>query len=94
MGKIYVGQSFTIKLNTEKNITGATDMKIKHIKPNGEKGEWPADIVDAIAGTIKHDVIPADNTKAGELTFWATLTLGGLPFIGEPSSVKIYHEGL
>lgn len=95
MGKIYVGQSFTIKLDTGKDITGATAVKIKYSKPDNEKGEWNADIVDAVAGTIKCDVLPADNTKSGGLTFWAKIIdAGGLPLIGEPSSVQIYNEGL
>ena len=43
MGKIYQGQTdLTIALSTEKDLSGATSLKIKFKKPDGISGEWTA----------------------------------------------------
>ena len=58
--KIFINQSqLKIRVNTGINLSGAT-CTIRFKKPNQTKGEWPATIVDVIAGIIEYQV---DNPK-------------------------------
>jgi hypothetical protein len=94
MGKIYVGQNYKVELTLEENITDAQSLKIMYKNPDGVVSEWTASVVDALKGIIKYDVLAAANTMAGKFTVWAKITdVGGLIFIGQPSSYTIYKQG-
>lgn len=96
MGKIYAGQSdLTIKLETSKNLTGISDVKIIAKSPTGVLKEFMAEVTNAISGSIKYDVQSVNDINvAGKWTFWArTVTTGGLISIGEPSTILVYKQG-
>lgn len=93
MSKIYTTQTdLTITLNTGKNITGATSVKIAYKNPKGILGEWTATIEDATAGIITYNIIePLAIEKTW--TIWAKITdSSGLISIGEPSNFVVYKE--
>jgi hypothetical protein len=93
MSKIYSTQTdLTITLNTGKNITGATSIKIAYKDPKGTLGEWTATIDDAIKGIIKYNII-APLSFTGTWTIWAKITdSSGLISIGESSNFVVYKE--
>lgn len=96
MGKIYVGQTdLTIKLETKKNLTGITNVKILYKNPNGLEGEFTATVVDAAKGIIQYAVTSVNDIGiVGRWFFWAKIVnLQGLISIGEPSTVVVYEEG-
>lgn len=95
MGKIYQGQTdLTIALTTEKDITGATETKIKFSKPNGVTGEWTATITNPTEGIIEYDVDADDIDVVGKYTIWAKITDSqGLVSYGEPSIFNVNKEG-
>jgi len=96
MGKIYSGQTdLTIKLQTNKDLTGVTSTKILYRKPNGVEGEFNATVIDIPKGIIQYVVSSAtDFENVGRWTVWAKIVdAGGLVSIGEPSVFNVEKEG-
>lgn len=96
MGKIYVGQTdLTIKLNTKKNLTGITNVKILYKNPKLVSGEFNAVVEDALNGIIRYAVTSVNDINiAGKWTFWAKIVdAQGLISIGEPSMIEVNNEG-
>ena len=96
MGKIYIGQTdLTINIKTNKNLTGATAIKLKVQDPNGVESELDVNIVDAINGMVKFVVLNSNTfTKVGRYTFWLKTTdAQGKISIGEPDCIHMYKQG-
>ena len=94
--KIFVGQTaLRIQLKTGISLVGATGLKIKYKKPNGETGFWPAEIDTPHDGVIYYDVTVSNNLdQAGIWTFWAHVTTANnTEAPGVPVRKKIYEEG-
>lgn len=94
MSKVYATQTdLSISLNTYKDITGATSVKIAYRKPNNVLGEFDAVIENATEGIIKYD-ITAPLSDEGIWFFWAKIiNSNGKLMIGEPTQLLIYKEG-
>jgi hypothetical protein len=58
------------------DLTDATEVKVAYRKPSGLTGTWSASILNALSGTIYHDVVklaPADEeiNELGNWLMWA-----------------------
>ena len=96
MGKIYAGQTdLRIELETKKDLTGATSLKILYKNPEGLEGEFAATIVDASKGIIRYAVTSVDDINVvGRWFFWAkTIDAQGLVSIGEVATIMMEKEG-
>lgn len=96
MGKIYAGQSdLTIKLETGKNLTGITNVKIVYKTPNNTVGEFNAAVIDTTKGIIQYAVASINDINiVGTWAFWAKITdAGGLISYGEPSTYAVNRIG-
>lgn len=96
MSKIFVGQSkLRIQLTTGVDITSATPVLIKYIKPDATEGSWTAEIGTASSGIIYYDLTSTtDLDQAGLWTFWAHITFSdSLVAAGEIITEEIYAEG-
>ena len=94
MGKIYdVQTDLTLKLETGKNLTGISNVKICYRNPINEVGEFPAVVVDETKGIISH-ALTAPLVKSGEWKLWAKIVDGqGLISIGEPTTMNVNKTG-
>ena len=94
MGRIYVNQTdLTISLTTNKDLTGATSLKIVYKSPQGVSGEWNAVMQDAPSGIIKYDIV-APLSEPGVWRIWAkVINSSGKLMVGEPTQFMVYNEG-
>lgn len=96
MGKIYKGQTdLTIKLKTDKDITGATNVYIQYRDPKGVVDSFVAEISDAKEGIIQYHIENAGQLNvSGVWTFWAKIVdANGLISYGEPSEYRVDKLG-
>ena len=95
MGKIYDAQTdLTLKLETGKNLTGISNVKICYRNPINEVGEFTAVVVDETKGIIAH-ALTAPLTKSGEWKLWAKIIdEQGLVSIGEPAIMNVNKTGI
>jgi len=96
MAKIYLGQTdLTIYLNTGKDITGATSVKVMYKKPDETEGEFIGTIDNATQGIIKYVVTNAnDLDQLGRWFFWAKIVNAqGKISIGNPDTILMEQEG-
>ena len=77
------------------DLNDAASVKIKYTKPNGFQGTWNAEIVDADAGTIKHEVVSRyELDDTGWWSFWTFTTMNdGREMPGVPIPVYVYEQG-
>ena len=94
MGKIYdVQTDLTLKLETGKDLTGISDVKICYRNPNNEVGEFTAVVVDYAKGIISY-ALTAPLAKSGEWKLWAKIVdAQGLTSIGEPTTMNVNKIG-
>jgi hypothetical protein len=94
MSKIYANQTdLTLKLETKKDLTNITSVKIAYKNPKGVLGEWTAAVDNAIDGIIKYSIV-SELKYAGQWVIWAkTIDAQGLISIGESSSLQVYEQG-
>ena len=94
MGKIYDAQTdLTLKLETGKNLTGISNVKICYRNPINEVGEFAAVVVDETKGIIAH-ALTAPLAKSGEWKIWAKIVdEQGLTSIGEPTTMNVNKIG-
>ena len=96
MAKLYAGQSeLRIRLTLGVDITGATTVQIKYIKPNGTEGAWTAVVETALTGIIYYDVLDGDIPEAdyGEWGFWGYVVFAdGRDAPGEVVWEKFHEE--
>lgn len=92
---IFVGQSYLeIKASVGEDITAATLVEIKYIKPDLTPGTLSATILDADDGVISHVLTdPSFLDQAGEWTFWAYITVGARKIPGRAHKEYVYAEG-
>ena len=62
MKYVYKDQPYTLTLDTNNTLSGATELKILYRKPDGTTGEWDGTDTDT---SIQVDVAGADNDLAG-----------------------------
>lgn len=97
MGKVFVGQTaLDIVATVGQDITGATALLIKYIKPDlTTTGEFNAVISDAATGEITYTVTSEnDIDQPGNWKFWAHVTFSdGSYAAGEIYKQKVYTEG-
>jgi hypothetical protein len=94
MSKIFKGQGkLKIRLRTGVNLSGAT-CKIKYKKPNQLKGEWEADVVDAVNGVIEYNISDSNVLNiSGEWKVKAYCTFpGGGTISGQVANFRVYPE--
>ena len=94
MGKIYVGQSaLTLKLDTEVDLSTATDPRIYYLKPvSGLIGYWVGSKVETTK--IKYDVVDAlQLNEAGVWVFWAYALFETKVIYGESVKRFIFTPG-
>jgi hypothetical protein len=77
------------------DLNDAASVIIKYKKPNGFQGEWNAEIVDADAGTIKHEVVSRyELDDTGWWYFWTFTQMNdGREMPGVPIPVYVYEQG-
>lgn len=93
MGDIYDNQTdLTIRLETQKPLSGITDVKIAYSDPDNETGEFVAIVTDAAKGIISYAI--QEPLKAGEWVFWAkVINTQGLVSIGKPTVISVIKTG-
>lgn len=97
MSKIYKGQTkLLIMLYTTLDLTGATSMLIKYIKPSGVRGQWVATVNEPEKGILLYE--PASTStldEAGTWKLWAHVTFSdGRIAPGEKTDMIIHAEGV
>jgi hypothetical protein len=96
MGKIYKAQTkLRIQRTVSQDISGATALKIKYIKPDGTTGEWTATVGTAATGVIYYDVSSSSTLNlSGDWVTWAYVTFADArSAAGEPVMMRVYEEG-
>lgn len=98
MGKIYVGQTaLTIDIETCADLSSASSVKIKFVRPDLSTGELTniISITNLKKGEISWQ--PVDATvlnQKGVWKFWVFVVFdSGRQLSGEPYFVEIYNEG-
>ncbi len=93
MKKIFVSQTkLTIEINVGADISDVASAKIKYIKPNNERGEFPATVVNANIGLIKYDVQSTNDLDIpGPWKLWPHLTYVDGKTIEGPSNTLTVH---
>lgn len=92
MSKIYANQTdLTLRLETGKDITGASSTKMCYRDPNGSLGEWVAEIEGTTI--VKYSII-APLGIVGKWTNWVKVVDSqGKISVGEPSNFNVSKEG-
>ena len=96
MGRIHVGQTALSFIATvSQDITGATPVLIKYIKPSGETGSFTADITDAATGEITYTIDGvSDVNEYNNWILWAHITFSsGKVAAGRARKIKVFKEG-
>ncbi len=96
--EIFVEQiGVEFEATVDQDITGATELLIKYIKPSGKTGQWTATEVEASTGimnfitTLATDIPPSEY---GNWTFWGYVTFSdGGKMAGVPFVKRIFKEG-
>lgn len=91
MTKTYVGDIDTaIDLDTEIDLTSATLLKIKALKPDGTEVEWTA----TLSGTtvVRYRTVADDLDQEGTWRLQALVTIGAGTWSGETAKLKVYPE--
>ena len=95
MSKIYNTQTdLRIVVDTGRDITTATEVRLKYRNPQGTTGEFTVTVTNAAAGIFEY-VTPVGQpfTISGVWTFWARIVDNGLISIGNPFQLRFRPEG-
>ena len=92
--KIYKGDVGTIiKLDTGNDLNSATTTKIKWKDPDGQTGEWIADIeTPAADGYISYKITNGDLNKKGTWKVQSYVEFDTDHWLGETISLKVFEE--
>jgi hypothetical protein len=92
MGKVFVGQIVTIKLDTKVSLSGVGNPRINYVKPNGDTGYWPASVTETTKLSYLIDS-EAVLDVAGSWVLWgsAGFAAGNVP--GEAAILRIHPVG-
>lgn len=91
MAKTYVGNiGATVILDCKTVLTGATDVKISVLKPDGTKTTWAATVY--LTNFVKYTIQAADFNVAGTYKLQATFTLSGWTGRGETATYEVYEH--
>ena len=96
MARVHVGQTeLDIVRSVGVDITSATPVLIKFIKPNLESGEFPGTISNATTGEITYSVQnTTDIDQYGNWKVWAHAVLSDGDIIaGTSTRLVVYKEG-
>lgn len=94
--RIFKNQTaLTLKLDTKIDLTSATNVWMKYIKPSGVTGIWNATIDSpATAGIISHIIAAGELNESCEWTRWAYIEIGGTKYApGDAVTFTVYEEG-
>jgi len=93
-GKIFVGDyGVVVRVSTGVDLTSATSLKIKVIKPNGHETTWTASAVLPItSGDITYTSILSDFNVVGTYKVQAEVTFASSKFLGETTSFRVYTK--
>ena len=89
--EVYVGQPYTLKLDTNDELSGASDLKILYRKPNGDEGTLSGSMTD----TVMSAKLPgADNDVAGLWNFQTSAVRSGdtAATLGDTVNVRCRSE--
>jgi len=96
MGLLFVNQTaLDIEVKVCTDITGARELLIKYIKPDGTVGSFPAVSIDNTEGILQYSVVSEnDIDQIGRWVFWAHVTfVDGRSAPGETFEQWFYPEG-
>ena len=96
MSRVHVNQTALQIIRTlGVDITGATSVKLKYIKPSQEAGEWTASVDDAATGQISYTVPDAQTIdQYGTWKIWGWVQFAnGTVAAGEATILHVYQEG-
>jgi len=96
MARIHVGQTeLTIVRTVGIDITGATPVLIKFLKPSLEEGQFTGAITNAATGEITATITSVtDIDQYGTWSVWAHAVLADTHIIaGEASRMVVFKEG-
>jgi hypothetical protein len=93
-GKIFVGDyGIVVRVSTGIDLTGATALKIKVLKPNGNESTWTATaILPITTGDITYTTTLSDFSVAGTYKIQAEITFSSSKFLGETTSFRVYEK--
>ena len=95
MGRIFLNQTkLTLTVSTGIDLTTASTVLIKYIKPTEATGSFTAAVLSATGGTIDYDIVADDLDEYGCWIFWAHITFSDATIAqGEPQKIHVYKEG-
>ena len=92
---IYVGQeALSLRLDTNIDLSGGSDFKIKYTKPDGTSGSWTATVYNTTY--LKKDFIDDQDEldQNGVWIFWTSAVMGDGRYIpGRPVQYYVDTEG-
>ena len=93
-GKVYAGEyGVPVTINTSMDLTGATSIVARVLKPNGMEAVWTM-IAQAplISGVLTYTTQPADLSVAGNYKIRAEITFPTKKRYGETAFFRIYGK--
>jgi hypothetical protein len=95
VGKIYVSDwGVIIRAYTGINLTGATSLKYKVIKPDGRLVEWTPTVESpATDGYLTYTTVSGDLDSGGLYKLNAYVVFASGVFTGETCTFRVYKRG-
>lgn len=95
MSRVYNTQTdLKLVVQTGKDLTTASEVKLKYIDPRGQKGELEVLIPTPESGVIDFETLAGEPFNiVGNWCFWAYIVDGGRVSIGEAFTVRFFAEG-
>ena len=93
MSKIYAGADFTVNLDAGVDLSTATTLEIRYIKPDSSTGSKDASYSGTTASA---DITPTENTSSdyGGWRFYVYAVIDSKILIGETFKQKVTEIGL
>jgi hypothetical protein len=95
MDFVYENQTaLRIKLDTEADLTDATELEIRYMKPDGSEGSWTAQVLNS-SSWIYYDIGPNDHlTPTGNWKRWSYVKFSdGREVEGDPVDFIVKKPG-
>lgn len=95
MSKVYNTQTdLKLVVQTGKDLTTASEVKLKYTDPKGQKGELDVTIPTPEIGILVFETPAGEPFNViGNWSFWAYIVDGGRVSIGEAFNVRFFAEG-
>lgn len=95
MAKIYKDQTkLTFTVTMGEDLTNATSVLLKYIKPGGTEGLFTMSISDAASGVCTYTFADGNLDTSGFWTFWGFVTFSdGKTAAGESFEVQVHEQG-